>query len=194
MKTAGGTVAVMCATIAWLAGCGHSGDSTATSSMAAPSSTAVHTTWTRPDTPPDPHNLIHAGSVALGAVPGGKLTSIKSQETGTWRVLVATPDGANQAMDVSSDGATLMVGPTPANQDDSDKAKTRALVHAARLDYRTAAEKILAIIAGASISELELEDSNGATVWQAVAWDTFIVEHQVTLDAVSGNVIANKQL
>ncbi|PLV54428.1 hypothetical protein X011_03085 [Mycobacterium tuberculosis variant microti OV254] len=151
MKTAGGTVAVMCATIAWLAGCGHSGDSTATStsSMTAPSSTTVHTTWTRPDTPPDPHNLIHAGSVALGAVPGGKLTSIKSQETGTWRVLVATPDGANQAMDVSSDGATLMVGPTPANQDDSDKAKTRALVQAARLDYRTAAEKILSIIAGA---------------------------------------------
>ncbi|MCV7029713.1 hypothetical protein [Mycobacterium sherrisii] len=194
MKTAGRTVVVLCATIGWLAGCGHGGDSTATSTLTSPSSTGVHTTWTRPDAPPDPHNLIHAGSVALAAVPGGKLTSVKSQETGSWRVLVATPDGTNQAMDVSSDGATLMVGPTPANQSDADKAETRALVQAARLDYRAAAEKILAIIAGASISALELDDSNGATVWQAVAWDTFIVEHQVTIDAATGNVIANKQL
>jgi hypothetical protein len=31
-------------------------------------------------------------------------------------------------------------------------------------------------------------------VWQAVAWDAYIVEHKVTIDAVSGDVIANKQV
>jgi hypothetical protein len=130
----------------------------------------------------------------VAAVPNGKVTLIKSEETGSWRVLVATPDGANQSMEVDSGGSTLMVGPNPANDSDADKAQTRARLQAARLDYRAAAEKILATIAGASISELSLGDGNGTTVWQAVVWDTYIVEHKVTIDASSGDVIANKQV
>ncbi|CQD17294.1 hypothetical protein BN1232_03831 [Mycobacterium lentiflavum] len=193
MSAAIKTVALACATIAWLTGCGaDSGDSTATSSSATTSK--PHSNWTRPAAPPDPQTLLHAGSVAVAAVPNGTLTLIRSQETGSWRVLVATNDGTNQSMDVSDDGVTLMVGPTPANQSDSDKAQTRARVQAAKVDYRAAAEKILATIAGASISELSLGDSNGTTAWQAVAWDSYIVEHRVTIDAVSGVVIANKQV
>jgi uncharacterized membrane protein YkoI len=191
MRTATRTVVLVCATIAWLAGCGHSGDSTATSTS---TSTKPHSNWTRPAAPPDPQTLLHAGSVALAAVPNGKLTLIRAQDTGSWRVLVATADGTSQSMDVSSDGVTLMIGPTPTNESDADKAQTRARVQAAHVDYRAAAEKILATIAGASISELSLGDSNGTTVWQAVAWDSYIVEHRVTIDAVSGDVIANKQV
>jgi hypothetical protein len=184
-------VALVCVTIAWLAGCGRSVDTTATSTT---TSTTPHATWTRPTAPPDPQTLLHAGSFAVAAVPNGKLTLIRSQDTGSWRVLVSTPDGTNQSMDVSSDGVTLMVGPTPTNESDADKAQNRARVQAARVDYRAAAEKILATIAGASISELSLGDNNGTTVWQAVAWDSYIVEHKVTIDAVSGDVIANKQV
>jgi hypothetical protein len=191
MRTATRTVALVCVTVAWLAGCGRSGDSSATTTT---TSTTPHATWTRPAAPPDPQTLLHAGSVAVAAVPNGKVTLIRSQDTGSWRVLVSTPDGTNQSMDVSSDGVTLMVGPTPTNESDADKAQNRARVQAARVDYRAAAEKILATIAGASISELSLGDGNGTTVWQAVAWDTYIVEHQVTIDAVSGDVIANKQI
>jgi hypothetical protein len=191
MRTATRTVALVCVTIAWLAGCGRSVDTTATSTT---TSTTPHATWTRPAAPPDPQTLLHAGSVAVAAVPNGRLTVIRSQDTGSWRVLVATADGTNQSMDVSSDGFTLMVGPTPTNESDADKAQNRARVQAARVDYRAAAEKILATIAGASISELSLGDSNGTTVWQAVAWDAYIVEHQVTIDAVSGDVTANKQV
>jgi hypothetical protein len=191
MRTATRTVALVCVTIAWLAGCGRSVDTTATSTT---TSTTPHATWTRPTAPPDPQTLLHAGSVAVAAVPNGKLTLIRSQDTGSWRVLVSTPDGTNQSMDVSSDGVTLMVGPTPTNESDADKAQNRARVQAARVDYRAAAEKILATIAGASISELSLGDNNGTTVWQAVAWDSYIVEHKVTIDAVSGDVIANKQV
>ena len=191
MRTATRTVALVCVTIAWLAGCGRSVDTTATSTT---TSTTPHATWTRPAAPPDPQTLLHAGSVAVAAVPNGRLTVIRSQDTGSWRVLVATADGTNQSMDVSSDGLTLMVGPTPTNESDADKAQNRARVQAARVDYRAAAEKILATIAGASISELSLGDSNGTTVWQAVAWDAYIVEHQVTIDAVSGDVTANKQV
>ncbi len=187
MRTATRTVALACVAVVWLAGCGRSVDTTAIS-------TTPHVTWTRPAAPPDPQTLLHAGSVAVAAVPNGKLTLIRSQDTGSWRVLVATADGTNQSMAVSSDGVTLMVGPTPANESDADKAQIRTRVQAARVDYRAAAEKILATIAGASISELSLGDSNGTTVWQAVAWDTYIVEHKVTIDALSGDVIANKQI
>jgi hypothetical protein len=194
MRTAIKTVALVCATIAWLTGCGHGSDSAATSTSASASTSAAHSTWPRPAAPPDPQTLLHAGSVAVAAVPNGKVTLIKSEETGSWRVLVATPDGANQSMEVDSGGSTLMVGPNPANDSDADKAQTRARLQAARLDYRAAAEKILATIAGASISELSLGDGNGTTVWQAVVWDTYIVEHKVTIDASSGDVIANKQV
>jgi uncharacterized membrane protein YkoI len=194
MRTATIAVALVCVTIAGLAGCGHSGDSAATSSPTSATTTRPHSNWTRPAAPPDPQTLIHAGSVAVAAVPNGKLTLIRNEETGSWRVLVATPDGTNQSMDVSSDGVTLMVGPTPANQSDADKAQTLGRVRAARVDYRAAAEKILATIAGASISELSLDDSNGTVVWQAVAWDSDIVERRVTIDAASGDVIANKQV
>jgi uncharacterized membrane protein YkoI len=192
MRAATRTVALVCVTIAGLAGCGHSGDPTATSSST--STGTPHSNWTRPAAPPDPQTLLHAGSVAVAAVPNGKLTLIRNEDTGSWRVLVATADGTNQSMDVSSDGVTLMVGPTPTNQSDADKAQTRARLQAARVDYRAAAEKILAIIAGASIGELSLGDSNGTTVWQAVAWDAYIVEHNVTIDAASGDVLANKQI
>jgi len=46
----------------------------------------------------------------------------------------------------------------------------------------------------ASITELNLGDSNGTTVWDADVWDYYIVEHKVTIDAASGELRANKQV
>lgn len=97
-------------------------------------------------------------------------------------------------MDVSSDGVTVMVGPTPKNETDADKAKHRALVQAARLDYRAAVDKILAAVPNGSITELNLGDSNGTTVWEADVWDSYIVEHKVAINTASGELIANKQV
>ncbi len=127
-------------------------------------------------------------------MPDSALTFIRSEESGTWKVLVVTPDGTEQAMDVSSDGVTVMVGPTPKNETDADKAKHRALVQAARLDYRAAVDKILAAVPNGSITELNLGDSNGTTVWEADVWDSYIVEHKVAINTASGELIANKQV
>jgi hypothetical protein len=125
-------------------------------------------------------------------VPNGTLTFIKTQETGSWRVLVATPDGIEQRMDVSPDGYDVMVGPTPKGQSDADKSQTRALVQATRVDYRGATDKIQAVIQYGGASEMSLVDSNGIPVWNADVWDLNIVEHRVTINAVTGDLIANK--
>jgi hypothetical protein len=178
-------------TIAALAGCGQSGNPAAKSTT----TTTPHASWSRPSAPPDPKTLLHAGAAAVAAVPNGTLTFIRSsEESGTWKVLVATPDGTAQSMDVSSDGVTVMVGPTPRNQSDADKTQNRARVQAARLDYRAAVDKILAAVRDASVTELNLGDSNGTTVWEADVWDYYIVEHKVTISAASGELIANKQV
>ncbi|WP_407685322.1 PepSY domain-containing protein [Mycobacterium sp. HUMS_1102779] len=176
--------------IAALAGCGHSGKPATTPG----NSTSAGSHWSRPSAPPDPQTLLQAGAVAVTKVPGGTLTSIRTQETGSWRVHVVTADGTEQSMDVSSDGVTILVGPTPMNRSDADKAQNRALVQAATVNYRTAVEKFLATVPNGSITEMQLAETNGATVWEADVWDTYIVEHKVTLNAASGDVIANKQV
>jgi hypothetical protein len=172
-----------------LAGCGHSGKPAATSATTKSSST-----WSRPSTPPDPLTLERAGAAAVAAVPHGTLTSIRTQASGSWRVLVVIPDGTEQSMDVSSDGVTVMVGPTRVNESDADKAKNRALLQGARLDYRSAVDKFLAAVPSGSITDMHLADSNGTTVWEGDVWDLYIVEHKVTINAASGDLIANKQV
>ncbi len=67
-------------------------------------------------------------------------------------------------------------------------------MQAAHLDYRAAVDKFLAAVPNGSITEMSLGDSNGSTVWQADVWDYYIVEHKVTINAASGELIANKQV
>lgn len=122
---------------------------------------------------PTPQTLLRAGAAAVAAVPNSTLTVIRSEESGTWKVQMATPDGTEQAMDVSSDGVTVMVGPTQKNENDAGKAKDRARMHAAGLDYRAAVNKMLAIVPNGSITELSLGDTNGTTVWKADVWDSY---------------------
>jgi uncharacterized membrane protein YkoI len=182
--------AFISAVIVALAACGHSGNRAATSAT----TTTPRASWSRPAAPPDPQTLLRAGAAAVAAVPNSTLTVIRSEESGTWKVLVATPDGTEQAMDMSSDGVTVMVGPTPKNENDADKAKDRARVQAAGLDYRAAVNKMLAIVLNGSITELSLGGTNGTTVWKADVWDSYVVEHKVTINAASGELIANKQI
>lgn len=135
-----------------------------------------------------------AGASAVAAAPNGTLTSIRTQESGAWRVVVVTQDGTEQAMDVSSDGNTVLVGPSPKNESDADKAKNRARLRAARLDYRAAVDRFLTAVPNGAITEMSLDDSNGNIAWEADVWDTYIVEHKVTINAATGELIANKQV
>lgn len=173
-----------------LAGCGHRGNPGATSAT----TTTASSTWSRPAAPPDPRTLESAGAAAVAKVPNGTLIAIRTEQGGAWKVGVVSPDGTQQSMDVSSDGVTVMVGPTPINDSDADKAERSAWVKAATLDYRAAVNKMLAAVPSGSITKLDLGASNGTTVWEADVWDTYLVEHIVTINAASGELIANKQV
>lgn len=175
-----------------LAGCGNSTQPNA----ASPASSTASASWSRPDAPPDPHTLLRAGATALAQVPDSALVFIESEtdDAGTWKVQVATADGTEQETKIGVDGITVLVGPTPHNDGDADKANRRDQVQAARLDYQAAVQKALAAVPDGSITQLSLTDRNAAVVWQADVWDTYLVEHQVTIDAASGEVTANKQV
>ncbi|MEB3020675.1 PepSY domain-containing protein [[Mycobacterium] crassicus] len=175
-----------------LAGCSGNGRPDSTSAQ----STSPQAGWTRPDAPPDPHTLLRAGALAVSQVPDSVLIFIESQtsDAGTWKARVVTPDGAEQQLKIGSDGVAVLVGPTATEDSDADKAKRRANVDGAHLDYRSAVNKVLGAVPNGSITELSLLDMNGTVVWDADVWDTDLVEHDVTIDAASGAVTANRQV
>lgn len=185
-------VSVTSAALLGLAGCGHRNQPEATS----PASTTATSTWSRPDAPPDPHTLLRAGATALAQVPDSTLVFIASatDDAGTWTVQLVTADGTEQEAKIGVDGIAVLVGPTPRNGSDVDKANRRNNIQAARLDYRAAVQKVLAAVPNGAITELSLAERNATVVWQADVWDTELVEHQVTIDAASGEVTANQQV
>ncbi|MEB3067675.1 PepSY domain-containing protein [[Mycobacterium] vasticus] len=181
---------VIVATLA-LAGCSGAGRSDPTSAQTSPSSA-----WSRPDAPPDPRTLMSAGDLAVAQVPDSVLIFIESQtnDAGTWKARVVTPDGVEHQLEIGSDATVVLVGPTATDDGDGDKAKRRANVDGAHLDYRAAVAKVLAALPNGSITELSLLDMNGTVVWDADVWDTDLVEHDVVVDAASGAVTANRQV
>lgn len=140
--------------------------------------------------------MLRAAASAVAKVPDSTLTFIQDEadDAGTWKARVVTPDGNEQQVKVGSDGYAVLVGPNPRNDSDADKAKRRALVQGAHLDYQAAVNKILAAVPDGSITELNLDDKNGTTMWEAVVWDTNLVEHKVAINAMSGELAANNQM
>ncbi|ORV42810.1 hypothetical protein AWC02_15910 [Mycolicibacter engbaekii] len=173
-----------------LSGCSGKGLSGASSQASA----APDASWTRPDAPPDPRTLLRAGDLAVSQLPAGVLIFIESQESGTWKAGLVTPDGTEHQLKVASDGLTVLVGPTATEDSDADKAKRRANVDGAHLDYHGAVGRVLQAVPNGSITELSLLDMNGTVVWEADVWDDQLAEHDVIVDAASGTVTANRQV
>ncbi|AEF35494.1 conserved hypothetical protein [Mycolicibacter sinensis] len=116
----------------------------------------------------------------------------QSSDAGTWKARVVTSDGAERQLKIGSDGVAVLVGPTATEDSDADKAKRRANVEGARLDYRAAVNRVLTAVPNASITELSLLDMNGTVVWDADVWDTDLVERDVTVDAASGAITTDR--
>ena len=136
--------------------------------------------------------LRKAGGTATSAVQGSTLVSIEAERNGAWEVQVVTPDGIEHEMDVASDGATVTSGPTPKNEDESDRAKHRDRLQAARVDYLAAADTVLTEVPNGTITELNLDSRNGITVWESDVIDASQTKHEVAIDAASGQVLENR--
>ncbi|QCQ92068.1 PepSY domain-containing protein [Rhodococcus sp. SGAir0479] len=177
-----------------LAGCGDGDDSqpaptpAVTSPSPSPSSTPAGATGAPS---PDGQALGRAGAAAVAAVPGGTLVSIETEHDGTWEAQVVTPDGVEHHVDVSPDGATVLGAPRVDEEDESDRAKHRERVQAAVLDYAAAADAVRAEVPGGAVTELDLDSDNGVTVWEADVIDGSGTKHEVTIDAATGQVLAN---
>lgn len=184
--------AVVIVAVLALSGCSGNGNSVASSRESA----QPDASWTRPDAPPDPHTLLRAGDLAVSQVPDSVLIFIESQtsDAGTWNTGVVTPDGAEHQLKIGSDGVAVLVGPTVTEDSDADKAKRRANVDSTHLDYRGAVDQILRAVPNSSITELSLLDMNGTVVWDADVWDTELAERDVTVDAASGEITANRRV
>ncbi|UQX10217.1 PepSY domain-containing protein [Candidatus Mycobacterium methanotrophicum] len=173
-----------------LAGCGHSG-----SSSAPAATSSAKATWSPPPVaPPDPQTLLSAGATAVAQVAHSVLSFIETEQSQAWRVRVVAPDGAEQQLDISSNGTTVLVGPTSRDNSGADTAARRARVMAAHLDYRAAVKKMLDAVPSGSITYLSLADTDGATCWEADVWDTNLLEHKVAVNATTGAVLHNKQI
>ena len=119
------------------------------------------------------------------------MTSIETKRGGTrWNAQVVTPDGFEHELRIDGDGGSVLRGPTKEDDDAADRAEHKARVKAAKLDYATAAEKVVAAVPGARIVELNLDDRRGRTVWEADLVGPDGTKHEVKLDAASGAVVS----
>ncbi|WP_067177280.1 PepSY domain-containing protein [Microtetraspora niveoalba] len=153
--------------------------------------TPTATPFTPSPSPAGAGDLRQAAAAALRAVPGSTLISIETEENGRlWEAQVVDRDGTEHQMDVES--GRVVVGPTIKPEDAHDKAKHRARVAAAKLDYAAAADKILATVPGGRITELNLDTERGRTVWESDVITPDGVKHEVTVDAASGAVVRKR--
>ncbi|NUT44062.1 MAG: PepSY domain-containing protein, partial [Thermoactinospora sp.] len=127
---------------------------------------------------------------AIAAVPGSKLISIETEENGKlWEIQVVGADGTEHEMDVQN--GKVVSGPTTKEEDADDKAKHRARIAAAKLDYAQAADKIAAAVPEGRITELNLDTEKGKTVWEADVMTPDGTKHEVAVDAGTGTVTKN---
>ncbi|TYB54190.1 metallopeptidase [Nonomuraea sp. PA05] len=139
---------------------------------------------------PGAGDLKQAAQAALGAVPGSTLVSIETEENGRlWEVQVVGKDGTEHQLDVES--GKVVAGPTTEQEDADDKAKHRARVSAAKLDYAQAADKIAAAVPEGRVTELNLDTEQGKTVWEADVIGADGAKHEVAVDAATGAVTRN---
>ncbi|MGR6921416.1 PepSY domain-containing protein [[Actinomadura] parvosata] len=159
-------------------------------SIGTATSTTATTATTAPQGTPGAGDLKQAARAALGAVPGSTLVSIETEENGRlWEVQVVGQDGTEHQLDVES--GKVVGGPTTEEEDAADKAKHRARVSAAKLDYAQAADKIAAAVPEGRITELNLDTEQGKTVWEADVLAPGGTKHEVAIDAATGTVTRN---
>lgn len=170
------------------------GHSSSASGSTAPSPEA--SSPTEPETPAHADavaDLIRAGRTAEQAVDEGTVIAIETDDHG-WEVDLADESGVEQQVVISADGRTVVKGPEP-DDDQEDRAKNRARLEGAELDYADAAERAAREVPGGTITELELDNHRSAS--GQVVWDCELRaadgKHEVTLDAGDGTVLVHEK-
>lgn len=135
--------------------------------------------------------LKHAGATAEKRVDGGTLVSIERESGGAvWETQVVAPDGKEHELDVAASGGTVRSAHVK-KESAAKRAEHRKRVAAAKVGYATAADTMSGAVPGGSVTELNLDDRRGTTVWEGDV-RTGGAKHEVKLDAASGAVLVNR--
>ena len=176
-----------------LVACGSDDDSdddatpTSTSTSSAPASTS----------PSDSSGgtsdaaLLAAAETALGAV-DGTVFSISS-DTGSWEVQVVTADGAENELQISSDGSTVERGPVVDQDDANDLAEREQLLADAELDVAAAIDAARGSVPDGAVTGVDLDLDAGTATWDVQFDEETADEQTVTVDAVTGEVLRTER-
>lgn len=130
--------------------------------------------------------LISAGRAAEESVPGSSVIHIELEDGGEWEVDVATADGTEHEVRVSSDGSQVVDGPREADTDQDDKRENSAALDRAELDFEKAVEALVAEMGDVQIEEISLDLDDDSVQWEI---ELIGDGDDYDVDAVSGAVV-----
>lgn len=137
-------------------------------------------------------SLEDAASKARDLTRDSTVISVESENAGQhWEVKTATSDGTEYVTLVNAGSGSIVRGAEKKNEDAEDVAETRALLDGAKLDYSDAAKLLRKQVSGGTLTELNLDDFNGAIAWEGDVVDASGTKHEIKVDAASGSVVAN---
>ena len=139
--------------------------------------------------------LLAAVATAQDELSGVTVVSVEQDdESGrtVWQVGVVTRDGDEQDVDVSADGSEVVRTERVDRQDAADRRENRALVDDAEVDVRDAVEALPGSVDGGTVDQLELDRDRDRVVWEADVLDTDRREHEIRIDARSGDVLSDR--
>lgn len=143
--------------------------------------------------------LLTASATAAGAVPDGTVLSVDRRDTGDWEVSLVTPDGTEQDVAVSADGATVTSGPVEDTDhgDDAGEAERDRDERLRLLDAPVDLEAAVAASAGSAgsgeLSSAELDEDNGVATWEVQYGEDTPDELTVEVDATTGEVLRTER-
>lgn len=134
--------------------------------------------------------LIAAAKTAQGVI-AGTVTSIESEDAGTWEVSVFTKQDTEHEVRISADGTTVVSGPSEQRLGSNVLQRYRTLVDSAKIDVTAAAKAVEKESPQGLIKELDLDSWRGTTTWEAELRDG-AQSREIYLDAATGAVLKNE--
>lgn len=134
--------------------------------------------------------LAEAAKTAQSAIEG-TVTSIESEDSGTWEVSVFTKQDAEQEVHISADGTKVISGPREQRLGSNDQRQYRSLVDSAKIDVIAAAQIVEKESPQGLIDELGLDSWRGTTTWEAEVKEKSQTR-EIYLDAMTGSVLKNE--
>ena len=138
---------------------------------------------------------LSAAAAGLGAVEGGTVFAVDSEDAGGWEVSVVDAQGNEFDVRVGPDGNTLEGDPVPDTDDGDDAtrdADERQRLLEVPLDYQAAVDAA-ASSGGQDVTGFELDEENGVATWEVTYDEGTRNELTVSVDAESGEISGTEQ-